>query len=158
MAFDAAAFDRAQLVPRTSKLPVPGLARWFTPGSDPVWTVRGLNAVELHHAAEASKSREVVGNIFRAVGATDDQVKNLRVAIGIPSGEVPGEVVKRQEWLRMGSVDPVIDLSVAVKLSELYPAEFMLLTNEIMVISSQGATDLGKPEAASTPTTASPSA
>lgn len=158
MGFDAAAFERAQLGPRTSKVPVPGLARWFTEGADPVWTVRGMDSSEVHFTAEAGKTRATVANLLTAVAQGDSQVKALRSAIGLPDGLVPGEVVRRQEMLRLASVDPVIDLTTAVKLSEMHPVEFWHLTNEILILTGQGATDLGKPEAASPTTTASPSA
>lgn len=158
MGFDAAAFERAQLVPRTSKVPVPDLARWFTEGSEPVWTVRGLDASEVHITAEAGKTRSTVANLLNAVAEGSSQVKALRSAIGLPDGLVPGEVVRRQEMLRIASIDPVIDLTIAVKLSEAHPAEFWQLTNEILILTGQGATDLGKPEAALPTTTASPSA
>lgn len=158
MGFDAAAFERAQLGPRTSQVPVPGLARWFTEGADPVWTVRGLDASEVHFTAEAGKTRSTVANLLNAVAEGGSQVKALRSAIGLPDGMVPGEIVRRQEMLRIASIDPVIDLTVAVKLSEKFPVEFMQLTNEVLLLTGQGATDLGKPEAASPTTTASPSA
>jgi hypothetical protein len=158
MTFDAARFEQARLEPRRSAVPVPGLARFFAPGTDAVWTVRGLSSSELHHATEAGKRRTTVDNILRAISEGGDQVKHLREAIGMPTDVVPGEIVKRQEMLKMASVDPVIDLVVACKLSEQFPVEFLQLTNEITLLTGQGAADLGKPDAASQTMTASPSA
>ncbi len=154
MRFDTARFEAAQLQPRTSDVPVPGLAAFFAEGVEPVWRVRGLTAIELHESTDAGKRRHTVDNIIKAISEGGDQIKGLREAIGMPAAIVPAEVVKRQEMLRFGSIDPVIDLTVAVKLSESFPVEFLQLTNEITLLTGQGA-DLVKPAAASPLTTPS---
>jgi hypothetical protein len=157
MTFDAARFEQAQLQPRTTVLPVPDLAAFFAPGSNPEWKVRGLSAVEQHLATEACKRRTVIGNIFSAVGDSAEQIKAMREAIGLPSDAVPGEIVYRQEVLVTGSVSPKVDLAVVVKLSEHFPVEFFKLSSEVILLTGRGSIDVGKPEAASTPTTASSS-
>lgn len=158
MSFDAARFEQARLEPRRSTVEVPGLAEYFAPGAKPVWTVRGLSSSELHHATEAGQRRSTVTNIIRAISEREEQVKVMREAIGMPGEAVPGEIVKRQEMLKLGSVDPVIDLAVAVKLSEMFPVEFWQLTQEIATITGLGGIDPGKQEAASQKTTASSAA
>lgn len=157
MPFDAQAFERAKLGPRTATLEVPALAAWFDAGEKPEWTVRGLTASEMHEATEAGKYRATTESILRALAQREDQVQAVREAIGLPGQQVPGEIVKRQEMLRFGSVTPAIDLSVSVKLCEQFPVEFMQLTNEILLLTGRGGIDLEKPAAASQTTPASPS-
>lgn len=158
MGFDAARFEAARLEPRRKTIPVPGLAEWFAPDTEPQWTIRGVSAAELHYAIEAGRRRATVTNIIKAISEREVDVKTMRSALGMPSDEVPGEVVMRQELLKTASVEPAIDLAVAVKMSELFPIEFHQLTDEIKLLTGHGGIDPGKQEAASQQTTASSAA
>lgn len=154
MAFDADKFEQAQLAPRTRKIEVDALARWFGDDEPPVWTVRGLNSNELHRALEASKRQGSVEAIVQALVTSKDQADAVRQAIGLSTKTTPGEIAKRLEMLVAGSVAPVIQLPIAVKLAEAFPIEFLTLTNAISELTGQGF-DVPKPEAASAPTTGS---
>jgi hypothetical protein len=153
MPFNVDAFERAPLEHRKARVAVPALAPFFDAGEEAEFEVRGLTATELHRAIEASKRQTNIEAIVKAVAQSGDQVQAVRKALGLGS-DTPGEIAKRLEMLTMGAVSPKIELPIAVKIAEAAPIEFMLLTNKITELTGQGA-DMGKPAAASQPTTAS---
>lgn len=156
MAFNADKFERAKFEPRRARVAVPALADFFDDGETPEWEVRGLSAVELHKAIEASKRQASIDAIVKAIVSTGDQASAVRKALGLTK-DTPGEIAKRLELLVLGSVSPTIELPAAVKLAECFPIEFLSLTNEISELTGKGA-ELVKPPAASQKTTASESA
>ena len=151
MAFNAEKFERSKFEARRAKVPVPALSDFFDEGETPEWEVRGLSAVELHKAIEASKRQGSIEAIVKAIAANQDQAGAIRSALGLTK-DTPGEIAKRLEMLVMGSVAPAVSLPTAVKLAEAFPIEFLTLTNEITDLTGKGA-DLVKPQAASQPTT-----
>lgn len=157
MPFDAAAFEQAEAKPRTQRVPVPALAAFYAPGEEPVWEVRGLTASELHHASEAKQRQAAMLVALEALASQKERVSALRSALGLDTAATPGEIAKRQQMLVSGSVSPVCSETLAVKLSETFPIEFLLLTNAIVELTGQGF-DLGKPAAASHQTPASSTA
>lgn len=156
MAFNADKFERAKFEARRAKVPVPAMADFFDEGETPEWEVRGLSAVELHKALEASRRQGSIESIVKAIAANQDQAGAVRKALGLTK-DTPGEIAKRLEMLVMGSVSPAIELPAAVKLAENFPIEFLSLTNEISELTGKGA-ELVKPPAASQKMTASASA
>lgn len=156
MGFNADKFERAKFEARRAKVPVVALAEFFEDGETPEWEVRGLSAVELHKAIEASKRQGSIEAIVKAIAANQDQAGAVRMALGLTK-DTPGEIAKRLEMLVMGSVAPTIELPTAVKLAEAFPIEFLTLTNEITDLTGKGA-EMVKPPAASQPTTVSESA
>jgi len=147
MAFNPDKFERTKFVPRTKAIPVPALVDFFDGEGDPVWTVRGLTANELHRAIDAGNTQKTLGKILESIASQGAAVADARKALGFVGKETPGEVAKRLEMLSVASVDPVISLPVAVKLAENFPIEFYLLTNEITELTGMGF-DHVKPEAA----------
>lgn len=151
MAFAADKFERAAFEPRRQTVDVEALAQFFD-GDPPVWEVRGLSATELHRALEAGKRQHSIESVVKAIAASGDQAAAVRKALGL-SADTPGEIAKRLEMLVMGSLAPVIELPVAVKLAEAFPIEFLTLTNVISELTGKGF-DLVKPAAASQTTPA----
>jgi hypothetical protein len=156
MPFDANRFEQAEFKPRTKRVPVPGLAAFFS-DSEPMWEVRGLTSSELHRAAEAKQRQATLQTVVEALASSGEKATELRKALGLDGKTTPGEIAKRQQMLTMGSVCPAIDEAAAVKLSEAFPIEFLQLTNEITELTGQGF-DLVKPAAASPQTPASTTA
>ncbi len=148
MPFDAEAFARAQYRPRTARVPVPSLAEFFGPGEEAFWEVRGLTASELYRANDAKQRQAAVSTVVDALAAQADKAAELRKALGLSAQSTPGEVAKRLEMMVDGSVQPRVDLSVAVLLAERFPIEFLAITNTITELTGQGA-ELVKPAAAS---------
>jgi hypothetical protein len=146
MSFDIGKFETAKFAARTRKVPVSGLVEFFPGEEKPEWEVRGLNSRELFVATEASTRQNSIEAIVKAIAVTGDKAQSIRDAIGL-SGNVPGEMAKRLEMLVMGSVAPKIELSTATKLAEVFPIEFLTLTNVITELTGLGF-DLVKPAAA----------
>jgi len=145
MPFDAKAFMAAGFVPRTAEVAVPGLAAWFGDDAAPMWIVRGQTASEVARANEAAGRNKTVDAIVKAIAANVDQVAELQKAIGLDTG-TPEEIIKRLEQLTQCSVAPEITLDLAVKLAEVRPVEFYILTNEIVRLTGLGM-DVKKPKA-----------
>ncbi|MFA5922314.1 MAG: hypothetical protein WC856_13645 [Methylococcaceae bacterium] len=145
MAFDSKKFMAAQFEPRTGQIEVPGLADWFDKSEPPVWTVRGQTANEVAMALEAGSKHKNIDAIIKAITANEDQVNELKKAIGV-NKDTPGEIVKRLEQLVQCSIEPEITLDVAVKMGETRPIEFYQLTNEILRLTAMGM-DIKKPKA-----------
>lgn len=144
MSFDTKAFMHTTFAPRTARVDVPGLADWFADAS-PVWVVRGQTANEVALANAASEKHKAVDSIVKAIADSADKVNAIRQAIGV-STDTPADIVKRLEQLVQCSVEPVITLDVAVKLAEVRPVEFYILTNEIVKLTGLGM-DVKKPKA-----------
>lgn len=149
MGFNLDKFENARFEPRTERVPVPALASFFSDGEDAAFTVRGLDANELHMAFEASKKQANIAAVVEAIATQKDQVQAIRQALGLVEKQTPGEVAKRLEMLVAGCVEPKLSLSQAVKLSKVYPVEFMMLTNRITELTGQGSIEMGKPAPAS---------
>jgi hypothetical protein len=147
MPFAADKFERSKFEARRARVPVPVLAPFFSDGEEAAWEVRGLSANELHRAMEAGKRQGSIESIVKAIAASGDQAAAVRKALGL-TVDTPGEIAKRLEMLVMGSVEPKIELTVAVRLAEAFPIEFLTLTNEISELTGKGF-DLVKPQAAS---------
>jgi len=133
--FKAKDFAKAQFQPRTAELSLPALADYFE--NDPVWTVRGATASEVAKMLEAGTRQNNIDTIIKAIAANSDKVNEIRQAVGI-TNDTPADIVKRLEQLVMCSVDPVIDLPIAVKLADAFPVEFYMLTNKITELTGQG--------------------
>jgi len=146
MAFDSKAFMKAQFEPRTAQLEVPGLASWFGPEEMPVWIVRGQTGNEVAISMDAGNKHKNIDLIINAIGSSQNQVDELKKALGMAGKATHHEIVKRLEQLVQCSVAPVITMDIAVKLAETRPIEFYQLTNEILRLTGLGM-DLKKPSA-----------
>jgi len=142
MSFDSKAFMHAQFAPRTARVDVPGLIDWFN-DAPPVWVVRGQTANEVALTNAAAEKHKAVDSIVKAIAENADKVNAIKKAIGV-AGDTPSDIIKRLEQLVQCSIDPVITLDVAVKLAEVRPVEFFILTNEIVKLTGLGQ-DLKKP-------------
>lgn len=138
MTFDVARFKAASLRLREEDVPVPALAAWFGKDASPVWRVRALTAAELASAEDASKRKEDITMVIKAIVNDAAKVDSIRNELGL-GDHTPHEIAKRMEMLVTGSVSPVIDLEAAVKLAQYFPIEFYQLTNKITTITSMGA-------------------
>ncbi len=137
MPFDKNKFMRQEFCDRTKEIPVEELACFFD--GEPVWTVRGLDGPELAKVNDAHEVAKKLDQIAKGIVSSDDKdvINALRTHLGI-SDDVPPDTVRRIQILLIGSVEPAVERSMAVKLSKNYPIEFYLLTNEILKLTGQG--------------------
>lgn len=139
MGLNTTAFMKDKLEHRTEEISVPALADWFD--GDPVWIVRGLGGSEVSSAQETVAKNKNIGALAQALVSPDqtEKVRALRDLIGT-SDNVPDELAKRIDMLVSGSVEPKVDFSLAVKLADNFPVEFMNLTTKIIVLTGLGST------------------
>lgn len=143
MSFNTHGFMSQALVPRTATVAVPGLRAWYDGLDDadvPYWTVRGLSASELAVAAEAAANQHNMAQAVEAIisGAGAEQVDGIKQALGLKKDGTPQDTVKRLEMLVAGSVEPEVNLQLAVKLAAHYPIEFLMITGKIVALTGQG--------------------
>lgn len=143
MAFDTQAFMRTEFKARTAEVRLPSLQAFFG-DAEPVWVVRGMSSSEMARSIEAVSRQKTIDSVVQALGSNKAKVEELRAALGL-SDDVPGEIAKRLSQLEQCSVDPKIDLPLAVKLAETYPVEFYQLTNKIVELTGLGM-DTKKPK------------
>jgi len=139
-------FIQADLNPRVEAIKVPDLQSWFEEGQEPVWNVRGLNGCEVAQYTEAVAKNRNLSAIAEGLVSGDktDVIEGMRELLGIGEA-VPDETAKRIAVLELGSVDPVVDNQIAVKLNDAFPVIFFQITNRILSLTGEGAT-LGKPK------------
>jgi hypothetical protein len=143
-------FLSAQLAPRELEVETPDLAGvLFDDGEKPVWKVRGLTAVELGRAKQASEEGlDTIKALVQAMAGDGDKAAQIRKAFGLGDDDVPQNISYRIELLTAGSVSPALGTAnrdVAVRLAETFPTVFYDLTNKILNLTGQGAV-LGKPK------------
>jgi len=141
--FNTDKFMQVTLQHRQETVKVGALSEWFD--GEPDWIVRGLSGEEMARAQEsATKSKNLVA-IVEAISSNvkKEKVDALKDLLGT-NDSVPVELAKRMEMLVYGSVEPVTDLSLAVKLAQSFPVEFMQLTTKILELTGLGSVDVGK--------------
>ena len=139
MAFKDKDFVNAEFKPRTEKVPVPDLADWFDEGDKAVWTIRGLTGTEIARAEEIAEKRNLSTAILEGIlTLRADEVKEAITKLVGQGDEIPAEMAKKIEHVRLGSVDPVCSEDLAVKLSRVSPTVFYTLAQKIWVLSAQG--------------------
>jgi len=143
MAFDSKGFMREKFAARTESVPVPSLAAWFGEGDEPVWKVRGMTGVEMARVQEVGASARKIEDLAKALAAaagSGEKIAGILQAAGLPKNlkDQPDAFIKHLEMLTIGSVDPVVDLPLAIKLAETFPVEFHQLTTKIIVLTGQG--------------------
>lgn len=147
MGFDAQAFQREEFEPREEAVRVDGLSAWFGEDEEPEWRVRGLSHQELSHAEEAATRRQDVAAVVDALsGNSQKKAEAILELLGMDEA-VPKDTAKRMEMLRMASIEPEVDLDVAIKMSKVKPIEFTLITNKILELTGKGYAAVKKPEA-----------
>lgn len=138
MGFDVQGFLSEKFEPRVIDVEVPDLKIWF--GDFPaVWKVRGLTGDELGRINEAVERNRNVSSLLEGLVAPGhaDKVRSVRELFGI-GDKVPDDIVKRMEILITGSVEPICDMDIAIKLKDNYPIEFMQITNKILWATGKG--------------------
>lgn len=143
--FNDKKFMNTQLSPRIESVVVKELKEWFGEDEDPIWIVSGLSHKQIAIAEERSNT-DVLAPLVEAVsGNNKEKAIAIKKLLGMDSG-APKDTAKRMELLSMGSVNPKIDLEVAVKLATNYPTVFVQLTNSILKLTGLGSESKVKQE------------
>ncbi len=139
MGFDAEKFLNAKMQPRTADVPVPGLSDWFGGDEAPAWRVRGITGQELGQAKQAVESRKDIAALVAGIigGQSAAKADAARKIMNIDD-TVPANVALRIHLVKLGSVDPVVDEDMAVKLCTCFPVEFEMIGKKILELTGQG--------------------
>jgi hypothetical protein len=127
-------------------MPVPDLAPFFSEGTEPVWIVRGLTGEEIARCNESNARHATIAATVQALAnsaaAKADTVEAMQSLLGFGT-DVPEDLAKRFDHLTYGSVEPVIDRALAVKLFASFPIVAYQLSNKILELTGLGP-DVGK--------------
>jgi len=139
MGFDVKKFDRAKFEDRTAEVRVNDLEEFFDDGDEAVFIVRGLTGEELARCHEAADRSKTIESVVQALSGTagQDKIEAMREMLGV-SESVPDDLAKRLEQFAVGTVDPDLNHTQAVRFAETWPVEFYQITNKIMELTGQG--------------------
>ncbi len=140
MPFDAERFNSTKATLRTGSRTIEALRDFFG-GDPPEFQLRQLTGEELAQCHEAAKINRDVTEIVAGLLSDEspERVAAVLAAIGRGRSSVPDEHAKRIETLLLGCVSPKLDRPTVVRLAELFPVDFLILTNMIGGLSGQGA-------------------
>lgn len=145
MPFDEKRFLSGQWEYPTEDVPVPELSDWFDENEPAIWTVRGLDGVELARAAEIASRRNLSLAILEGLMSMKGEDVKLAIQRYIgQSNDIPEETAKRIQYLQMGSVKPLCNEELAVEINKRKGVTFLNLTNRIITLSGQGMIPPGK--------------
>jgi len=138
MPFKAKEFKKTRFACRTETVPLPDLKQWFDGPAE--WTVKGLNGNELGRCKEmAERNRKTINALLEALSENqvDRTVEVVQHLTGL-DGNVPMDIALRIELLIAGSINPICDTELAVKLNMTFPTEFKILTKKILRLTGLG--------------------
>lgn len=147
MGFDINKFETTTFEDRVVVVPVPELKEFFDKKDKPEWSVRGLTAAELAVTNEAVSANSNMEGVLSAIAShlKSDKVSAATDILGLPSDNVPNDLVRRFSMLVQGSVEPKCSQSMAVKMGETFPTTLFKLTNKIIELTGEGKVGESKP-------------
>lgn len=130
--------------PSTEQIEIPQLAAYF-PQAKPLFTVRNLSAAEYGRCREAGRRNSDKAALVGALlgGDADAKADALKQITAGP--EIPDDIAERIEMFAIACVEPELQHSDAVLISEDLPMAFYQLTNKITALTQVGRV-LGKPK------------
>lgn len=139
MAFNLKKFQTTRFEHRTAEVSVPDLKDFFADEESPVWKVRGLTGHELGRAKEATRRAKNYDAIFAKLSSNlPAEVAEAVEKLSGLSDEKAEDIVYRLHQLKIGSIEPKIEHSDAVRLCETFPVIFYQLTNKILELTGAG--------------------
>lgn len=146
MGFDAKKFLQTQFIPREENVPVPDMKDFFPEGAKPEWKVRGLTGIEVAYANEAAERNENIAEWLQGILSknTQEKIDAVKELVGVGE-KIPGEVAKCVEYLIVGSLCPIVDIEMALKICKVFPIEFKQIAMRIIKLTGQGHVP-GKPK------------
>lgn len=150
--FDLANFRKAEFKPRERELKLAALkSAGF---GDGVIKVRGLTAHEIAQADEAATRGKLASDLVEKLAGASGKEKAAALLEGVGiSGDVPALLAKRYEHVKIGVVEPALDLADVVKFGDTFPIEFSQVANTILELTGQGQEAIVKPRGSGKKTT-----
>lgn len=142
MSFDLNAFRQAKFEPRQDDVLLPELADFFPDGAKPLFTIRMLSSNDLHRAENAIPVGNAAQELLKrlAGGADQDKAEVAAEVLGIIGGDDIEATLKKQlEMVRIGVVQPELQLQDVVTIAKHFPVAFKKLWLEITRLTGMGA-------------------
>lgn len=138
--FDDKAFMKNAFHAREKDVSVPELKAFFEKDTKALWKVRGMTGSEI---AMVNSARDKQDNMIAAIEAMSgnnqaDKIDAFKELLGVGTGEVPGDIIRRKEMLVSCSIRPICSEELAIKLATTFPQIFFALTNEILRLTGLG--------------------
>lgn len=160
MSFELNAFRQASFQPREGSVPLPELEAFFAKDEKPVFKIRMLSSNELHRADNAIPLGNAAQELLRKMASSESPDKAAAAAqlLGMVAGDDIESTLKKQlEIVRIGVVEPALELGDVVKIAEHYPTAFKSLWMGICNLTGMGAAATVKqPPSGSATTSESP--
>ena len=141
MPFDVAKIERAKFSPVTKEVPVPGLKDLWEGDGEPVFTVRGLDGVELAKVREDALGADPLGPLVQALIATGKLTQEQEAAIkdvAKASPKIPKEAIRAYGYLEAGILEPKLTRAQIIKLYKARPVPMKEVENAIILLTGDG--------------------
>jgi hypothetical protein len=139
MGFDRKAFMATQFVPKEAEVEIKDteLVNFFD--GEKFWKVRGLTGPQVGKANETAENIGPLKSIIEGIasGRGKETTKSIKEMLGA-TDDVPADIAKRLEHLCIGSVEPEVNMELAVRMCDKFPVEFYNLTNKILELTGHG--------------------
>ncbi|MCK7542972.1 hypothetical protein MLC59_02150 [Marinobacter bryozoorum] len=133
---DLEKFRKADFKPRDTDVSLDALKE--AGFGDGVVKLRGLTAHEIAQAEESAGKGKLLSDLVeRLAGSGQERVTALMDGIGFHQ-DIPAALAKRMEHVRMGTIEPEMELADVAKLAEVFPIEFTIIANKIMELTGKG--------------------
>jgi hypothetical protein len=145
-------FKQANFERRTALVPVPGLSAFFDNGETPELTVQGLTGHEVAKARERVKQNSAINELVEKIVSekASSKIRGLQQALGL-SDDVPDDLVYRIAVCEFGVASVKLEQEDCVKLADICPEDFYLITSKILTLTGLGQVHPGESNASGTP-------
>lgn len=150
--FNAGMFEQASFEPRTEDIEIELMQDFFPEGEKPIFTIRGLTADEVARTNEAIKTNKVAESLIKALSSLNEEgmIESIKDSLGFGT-DVNDEVQRRIELIIYGTVSPKLPRELIVKIGNVMPTVFYLLSNKITDLTGLGqVTGKSKPSGVTT--------
>lgn len=146
--FKTVSFER-----RTADVSVPGLSAFFAGDQDPVLTVQGLTGQEVATARQRVEQNAAIGELVaKVVGEkASSKIEGIQQALGL-TDDVPDDLVYRIALAEFGIASVKFEQEDCVKLADICPESFYMVTSKILELTGLGQIPLGESSASGTTT------
>lgn len=148
MSFELNAFRQASFQPREGSVALPELEAFFPKGTKPLFKIRMLSSNDIHRAENAIPAGNAALELLRKLASSEspDKAEVAAQLLGMVSGDDIENTLKKQiEMVRIGVIEPALELGDVVKIAESFPTAFKQLWMEISNLTGMGAAATVKP-------------
>ena len=141
MSFDVKKYKKTKFEHQFVDVPLPPVfSEFFDKDEKPVWKVRGLTGQELGRAQVAAAKNQNMADMIEAMtsGKSKEKIKAFKGMLGIDDGKTPQALAEAFEKIVIGSVEPVVDLELALLVCTRSPEAFYSIHAAIKKLTDGG--------------------